>query len=159
MIRKGLGVLAIAAFAVTPAGADEPAANQAKLNKKLQGAYRIIASESCVSSPSGFGPPPQVAALGPTTTVTISVEATAVYNGDGTFTVEGRSQDVVHSSPTAVTPSYPTTKADFTCTGTYQVNPGKSFTNTYGCTGVLASGEVPGTAFTMSGVKGTGNIL
>src|SRR5690348_3234573 len=119
MLRRGsmkyrliitAGALLLATFAVADSGPD-----QQKLNKRLHGTYVGEATATCQGSDGGFGPPPQLAALGAVHPSTEHGFSTTVFNGDGTFTVDGTVMAIaINPAPQPNSPiTFPITKSKF----------------------------------------------
>jgi hypothetical protein len=131
-----------------------------KLNKKLHGRYAFQQTETCVNSPAGFGPAPGFAALGPTSGGTAATSNISIFNGDGTFTLEGDGLVIGLKLPDpSVAVTNPATQSHYVCNGTYQVNPDDTYTTEYTCTGNVLTGVVPGLAFILTGGRSDGLII
>jgi hypothetical protein len=149
------GTLLLATLATADTGP-----SQEKLNKRLHGIYAVTATAVCQTSDGGYGPPPQLAALGAVHPYTENAASAAVFNGDGTFSSEGNGMAIgLIPAPQPGSPvTYPITKSRFVCDGVYQVNADNTYSVDYTCTGNTASGIVPGLAFTATGYHENGTL-
>jgi hypothetical protein len=155
-LLAAVGVALLAA----QANADAPS-DQAKLNKHLQGQYAGQEVFNCLVSDAGFGPRPQLAALGPVHATAGSSTSITTYSGDGTVTVDGSGMELNSTAtpPANSTVTYPVTTSNFSCQGTYQVNADDTFTQDVTCTGNTTAGVLPGLQFTLTGYHISGRIL
>jgi hypothetical protein len=120
-------------------------------NHRLNGDYAVSTTSLCAQNQAGFTADGQ--ALAPVTLLSRAIETTRSYDGNGGLTITGHSFQV--STPAG---PFPTTEADFTCTGTYEVNADDSFTENETCSGTVATGSVAGQTFTQSVTTPSGQL-
>jgi hypothetical protein len=138
------------------AGAEDDSKENADHNKKLKGDYAFVAMHSCINSPSGFGPPPLLTALGATTASQTTSQGVITFNGDGTGTIIGRNA-ATNSTPNTVNPL---TQTVFKCALTYQLSGDGAYASEYSCDGqvTLGVGSRIGLTYTTSSVLSAGYL-
>ena len=126
-----------------------PQAEARDLNRLLHGNYASTFTRVCAQSAAGFDP--QLQPSGPVGQLTSTIEMIKTYNGHGTSTAEAHALNVINNA-TAVN------ELDYTCTGTYRVSDGGSFSEDMTCSGTVTAGLIAGQTFTQTGVHRTGRI-
>jgi hypothetical protein len=123
------------------------------LNKRLKGDFAVTFTSFCAQTQAGFD---NGIALSAATPLNRIVTDTHTFNGDGTLTRAGRSFQLtgVVTSPGG----FPTSQADFSCSGTYQVDQDNSYTETTTCSGTVLTGTAAGQKFTQTPVTFHGRV-
>lgn len=128
-------------------------ASAGDFNKRLKGDYSIVSNRTCVQSQAGFTP--EGIALSPAFELSTVIERINTYDGNGNVTTVGHTFQTSGSVPAG---SFPTSEADFTCSGTYEVDKGGNYSQTQTCSGTVVTGTVAGQTFTQSPTTLTGRV-
>lgn len=123
-------------------------------NRLLRGDYAERMTRTCSRTAAGFGADLQL--LGPAVSQTASTELTITYNGDGTSTAVGRVLNLTNGA--TATGNLPVSASEFTCTGTYQVDEDRSFTEVMSCSGSVLAGASAGQTFSEADYRVSGQI-
>jgi hypothetical protein len=124
--------------------------------QSLRGDYAFVSSHSCINSPSGFGPPPLLTALGPTTATQTTSQGVITFRRDGTGTIVGRNA-ISNSTPNAANP---VTQTAFQCSLTYHLTEDGYYASESTCAGqvTLGIGSRVGATFTSSPSPSSGYL-
>lgn len=122
-------------------------------NTTLDDRYHSSITSVCAQSTTPFGAGGQ--ATSSVTPITRTLELVRSYNGDGTTTAVGRSFQLTGLNTAG---GFPISEATINCTGTYQVHPDFTFTETQTCSGNVLSGPSAGLTYTTSPSTVTGRI-
>lgn len=133
--------LPLSLLLISPADADD-------LSHRLKGQYAVTTTRICAQTQAGFAPP-ALQALSPSSIQTAIIESIQTFNGDGTFTSEGRAMTLFANLAGAG--QFPIGEQAFTCGGTYQVNEDGAFSQQESCKGSIFTGPTAGQTFTSTG--------
>lgn len=142
----------LSAFLLAAAAAN--AGTPEERNTALNNRYHTSITSFCAQSTTPFGPGGQ--ATSNATPLNRTNELIRAYNGDGTMTAVGRSFQLTALNTAAG--GFPVSESTINCTGTYQVNPDFTFTETLICSGNVLSGASAGQTYTSSPATFSGRI-